>query len=296
MRKMALPDLSSPKIATVSCLFVEHLCVIDCASLHPSRGLLGESWIVDVELEGGLDEQGMVLDFGRVKPLIKSLIDETVDHKLLVPLRDPRLRYEEEGAEARLWYRYGDGELYHRSPRSALCLIDRAEISLPAVEAYVAELCAAEMPGNVSDVRITLREEDIPGPAYRYVHGLPKHDGHCQRIAHGHRSRIEVFREGSRCEASERWLAERWRDIYLGSRQDLVPAADGGACYHFRYRAPEGAFELIIGKDRCEVLETASTVEQIAQHAARLLAEREPGVRFRVRAYEGVRKGGIAHV
>ena len=283
----------------VSCLFVEHLCVIDCALLHPRRGLLGESWIVDVELEGGLDEQGMVLDFGRVKPLIKALIDEHVDHRLVVARGDPGLSLEAVGDErTRLRYRYEDGELFHCSPSNALCVLGSDVVTAAAVEAHVGALCAAAMPPNVTAVRIMLRPEHIAGPSYRYVHGLRQHEGNCQRIAHGHRSRVEVFRDGLRCEESERWLADRWHDIYLGSRADLAPGESGREAdtWRFHYRAPQGEFELVIDRRRCELLDTESTVEQIAAYAARLLKSRDPGSSYRVRAYEGVRKGAIADV
>ncbi|HID66548.1 MAG TPA: 6-pyruvoyl tetrahydropterin reductase, partial [Aquificaceae bacterium] len=42
-------------------LFVERLTIVDFSFLHPTRGLLGESWILDVVLEGKLDAQGMIL-------------------------------------------------------------------------------------------------------------------------------------------------------------------------------------------------------------------------------------------
>ena len=126
--------------------------------------------------------------------------------------------------------------------------------------------------------------------------GSPSHDGNCQRIAHGHRSRIEIYRNGQRSEASERWLSERWRDIYIGSRRDIVGKETIGdqPCYHFAYSAPQGEFELTLEQRRCELLDTDSTVECIADYIVDLLRRRDPGARFRVRAYEGVRKGAIS--
>jgi len=280
----------------MACLFVEQLCVIDCASLHPISGLRGESWIVDLQLEGGLDEQGMVFDFGLVKPRVKAVIDDKIDHRLLVPSRSEALSIEIDDSDATLEFRYGDASLYHRSPEDALCLLDTSEVSLRAVEESVAKEIEAVMPANVTGIRVSLREEEIAGAWYRYSHGLRQHDGNCQRIAHGHRSRIEILRDGQRSEASERWLAERWRDAYIACQQDIKgeTTLSQKPCYHFAYSAPQGEFELVVEQRHCELLDTDSTVECIAAHIARLLKERDPDARFQVRAYEGVRKGAIA--
>ena len=279
-------------------LFVEELTVIDCALLDPERGLLGQSWLVDLELEGELDVQGMVFDFGQVKPTVKAVIDDTVDHKLLVPAQAEALDLEQGREETRLRFRTGVGELFHRSPHDALCLLETASVTGASVERHLAAAIETAMPENVSAVHLHLREEAIDGPSYRYVHGLRQHEGNCQRIAHGHRSRIRVWRDGERSEPDERWLAHRWRDIYLGCRTDLQGEVERGgvSCYVFRYRAPQGEFELAIPRSRCDLLDTESTVECIAEHVAKILKQRHPAARFRVRAYEGVRKGAIAEV
>lgn len=278
-------------------LFVEQLTVIDCARLDAESGLVGESWIVDLELEGELDEQGMVLDFGAVKPLVKEAVDDSVDHRLLVPAVAPGLRLAQgPDGDPRLEYAYAGGLLRHRSPQDALCVIDAAVVDHGAVTRHLEALLAPLMPPNVTAARLGLRQEAIFGPSYRYAHGLKKHGGNCQRIAHGHRSRIRVWRDDEQDAEAERWIAERWRDVYLGTREDVVEQLElaGRRCLRFAYTAPQGEFELVLDAARCELLETESTVENIAAHLAGLLARRDPGGRYRVRAYEGVGKGAVA--
>ena len=83
-------------------LFIDNLTVIDFAYLDASRGLVGESWIVDVILGGELDEQGMVFDFGDIKHAIKKRLDDTADHRLLVPADHDQLSLREEDQRIQL--------------------------------------------------------------------------------------------------------------------------------------------------------------------------------------------------
>ena len=66
-------------------LFVEKLVNIDFSYLDVTRGLVGETWWASTSLEGALDQQGMVCDFGTVKKVLREWLDREIDHCLLVP-------------------------------------------------------------------------------------------------------------------------------------------------------------------------------------------------------------------
>lgn len=273
-------------------LFVEHLTVIDCAFLDAQRGLVGESWIVDLELEGELDDQGMVLDFGEVKKKLKKAVDHAADHKLIVPGKSPELDLVLSGEGSGLAFKAATGPIEHQSPAKALCNIDAQTVTAETLAAHVRKAVQKAVPPSVSSVALSLRNERIEGSYYHYTHGLRKHAGQCQRIAHGHRSRLQILVNGRRDERLERQRADRWRDIYLGTSADIV--SHGKGRIRFEYRAGEGEFELELPVERCDLLQTDSTVERIAEHVAAQVAEERPGSKIEIRAYEGVMKGAIA--
>lgn len=273
-------------------LFVEHLTVIDCACLDAQRGLVGESWIVDLELEGALDDQGMVLDFGEVKKRLKKAVDAVADHKLVVPGRAPELELVLSGEGSGLVFRAATGAIEHQAPARALCNVPAAAITAEALAAVIEPALMKVVPASVAAARVRLRNEAIAGSYYHYTHGLKKHAGHCQRIAHGHRSKLQVQVDGRRDERLERQWADRWRDIYLGTSADIV--SHGKGRIRFEYRASEGEFALELPVERCDLLPTDSTVERIAEHLCAQVAAERPGAKVEVRAYEGVMKGAIA--
>lgn len=277
-------------------LFVENLTVIDFAYLHPGRGLVGESWIVDVELDGELDEQGMVFDFSSVKKTIKRVIDETIDHCLAYPARAPNLQARLGDRCELVWHLEDGSRIEHISPRSAICPVDTTEVNRPAVSAMLENLLRQILPTNVVDITLTLREEAIAGPYYHYVHGLKKHLGNCQRIAHGHRSRIHALRDGARDSQLEAHWARQWEDIYIGTEEDIVEDfIERDTRYlRFRYQSEQGEFDLLIPQSRVYLIATDSTVEWLADHLANSSKQRHPESRIRIQAFEGVGKGAIA--
>ena len=274
-------------------LFVKGLTVMDFSSLHAERGLLGESWIVDVTLHGSLDEQGMVLDFSDVKKQVKRLVDERFDHKLVVPIESDCTHIDGDPEQPVVNFTCGSHAetIVHASPPSALCLLDAIAVTTETVAAAIESDLMDIMPPNVEKIEIRLSEEAIDGAFYHYSHGLKQHCGNCQRIAHGHRSRIEIFRNGERDLLLEEQWAERWRDIYIGSREDLVEQSSGK--HHFHYKASQGEYDLVMPAERCYLIDADSTVENLAAHIAEVLGGLNPRDEIRVFAYEGVGKGAV---
>jgi len=289
-------------------LFVRDLTVIDASYLCAERGMVGESWLVDIEMTGELNEMSMLLDFGRVKKSLKAIIDGEVDHRLLIPIESPLCQVQhQENGELCVDFLEPGRSIHLRCPAQAFGLIPAAQITIETVTDYLLALIRRQLPANIDGLRLTLRQESLTTPAYHYSHGLKKHDGNCQRIAHGHRSMIELWVDGARDGELEQEWADRWADIYLGTEEDRVAVDQlelstlgrewvGEQHYGFRYQAPQGEFQLAIPKSACELVDTDTTVELLAHYIARQLKPRLGERSLRVVAYEGVGKGAIAEL
>ncbi|WP_194755681.1 6-carboxytetrahydropterin synthase [Aliidiomarina indica] len=295
-------------------LFVNDLTVIDFSYLCPERGIVGESWIVDILLDGSLNDQSMVLDFGRVKKQVKAIIDQSVDHKLLIPTEHPYTQVTPHANETHYWVDFMRPErsVHLYCPSDAYAFIDAVQIDMTETIRYLQAAIKRELPTNVQGITLTLRSEDISGFYYHYTHGLKKHDGNCQRIAHGHRSAIQVFIDGMRSPAWEQRWSRRWEDIYVGTREDLTSqekltlsplAAKAIGPQHvcYSYVAEQGVFELLLPAEENEVMEKDTTVECIAEYIAQEIkdslndSEYGSAPQVRVIAFEGVGKGAIGY-
>ncbi|MBU3022952.1 6-carboxytetrahydropterin synthase [Aestuariibacter sp. A3R04] len=286
-------------------LFVNDLTVMDFSYLCPKRGMVGESWIVDVILSGDLNDESMIQDFGKVKKNLKRLIDDYVDHKLLIPADYGSVEIVHLGDEEMVDVAFHciDGRLFQLySPAEAYAFIYGESVTMDSVGRYLKEVIATHLPENVDNLLLNLRTEVIESPYYHYTHGLKKHDGNCQRIAHGHRSRIDVFHNGDINPARQRYWASRWQDIYIASREDSIDVAQRKAsgsvpqdrpyaCY--AYEASQGYFEITLPEDSCEVITTDSTVECLAEYIYKQEKLASPEAEIKVLAYEGVGKGAL---
>ena len=290
-------------------LFVNDLTVIDFSYCCEQRGIVGESWIVDVLLEGELNEMSMVLDFGVVKKQIKAIIDEAVDHKLLLPMHSSMITVEKSTTQEDS--EYVDvvserGSYFLQSPTQAFAKLPTKKIDIASVTDFLLKIIKAELPENVSGLTIVLREEIIDTDYYHYTHGLKLHDGNCQRIAHGHRSKIQLFKNDQRDSTLEKQWCDRWQDIYIASEGDRIEKSDiqlsnsalsqlTDKHEYFSYFAPQGRFDIAVPANVLDVVDCDSTVELLADFICRQLKKTNPDDAIKVIAYEGVQKGAIAY-
>ena len=276
-------------------LFVDNLTVMDFSFLDRNRGVVGESWIVDIELSGGLDEQGMVFDFGKIKKQIKQFIDTEVDHRLLVPVASTGCKTTLYDGQLSIEFPLeAGGIITHQSPQDAVFLVDAEVIETHVIINDLQEKLKAILPDNVTGIRINLRNEVIDGAYYHYSHGLQKHLGQCQRIAHGHRSRLEVQIDGERNSGIEKEWADRLRDIYIATECHIIEEFELNGITHTRmaYTAQQGDFAITLPTAQIFTITVESTVENLATCLAAAIAK-ENRVQVLVKAYEGLDKGAF---
>lgn len=287
-------------------LFVNNLTVIDFSYLDIKRGLVGESLIVDITLRGELDHQSMVMDFSKVKKDIKKYIDETIDHAVVIPWDSHQISYFSSGLAAEVTLHTDEGKVdcYVSGPVKSFCPIDSMTINRDVLEKWLTTRINAIMPANIEGVSVSLREEHVGGHYYHYAHGLKKHEGNCQRIAHGHRSAIRIFIDGQRHASWEMFWAERWRDCYLMSEEDVIvdlSKLSSGAqkianekLIASAYTSSQGRFEILIKHGRVEILPYDTTIERIARYINQEMLYMQPDLsNVVVHAFEGIEKGAI---
>jgi 6-pyruvoyl-tetrahydropterin synthase len=274
-------------------LFVNNLTNIDFSYLCPDRGLVGETWLVNIVLKGPIDPQGMVCDFGKVKKTLRTWLDATLDHCLLVPNNAEAIQSHVENGVTVVQLELPQDEYIRvESPSQAITLLDVERITPATAAAWCINQIKPMFGDQITYIHLEFSPEVIDTPYYHYSHGLKKHQGQCQRIAHGHRSKLQIWRNSEPCIQSANEIASLWKDIYVGTRDDCDQ--DDGRHLSFSYEAAQGLFKLTVPKRSCYLIDSDTTVELIAQHFAETLGQKYPNDHIVVKAYEGVGKGAIA--
>lgn len=282
----------STPVSIAMYLFVDQLTNVDFSYLDVERGIVGETWLANFGLGGSLDQTGMICDFGAVKSQFRHWLDENLDHRLVVPVNSPALSYSIANGQINLEWQSQKGVIEMSAPTQAVALIPAETITPEACARWVIDAVTDLMPAQVSKIDLEFTTEAITGSFYHYTHGLKKHHGNCQRIAHGHRSTIALWRDGTRASDLEQQWCDQWCDIYVASMEDIQEQSESHIL--FGYNAPQGDFTLKLPRALCYLIETETTVENIAMHIHSMIKQRHPNNHIKVKAYEGFGKGAIA--
>ena len=297
-------------------LFVNDIDRIDCALFDPSIGIVGQSWFVDVEITGSLDENGFVYDFSHLKKLVKAVLKNSLDHALLIPIMSTHVHYQESNqgeiwnlkAKTKLTGACSDWE--YKCPKGAVYPVRTIKVTKEVLEQECAKLIRHRLPPTIQRVAVNLRPESSKATDafFRYTHGITNHEGLCQRLFHGHRSRIEVEVAGERRHDLEQFIAH---DIFgsivhvaslnqvIESSVELQPRKKAKEIFPVRlsFEGSLGHYEACVPSNRLFLVAEETSIEFIARELAVLIAEKtqlQSGIR--VRCFEGIGKGAVAEL
>jgi 6-pyruvoyltetrahydropterin/6-carboxytetrahydropterin synthase len=119
-----------------------------CERIH------GHNYRTAVEVEDELDENHYVVDFIALKDLTRRITDE-LDHRMLLPTRNPLIRLEEDGPNIRATY----GHRYWSFPREECVLVPIANTTAELLADYIAGRLREAMAGRGWSLPRILRVE-----------------------------------------------------------------------------------------------------------------------------------------
>lgn len=101
---------------------------------HQCESLHGHNYRVGVAVEGAVDSECLfVLDFSVLKRIVRTLVDE-IDHKVLLPTENPKLKFHETGTQLAVDY---FGEPKYVFPRSDCALLPIANTTAEMLAQYL---------------------------------------------------------------------------------------------------------------------------------------------------------------
>jgi 6-pyruvoyl-tetrahydropterin synthase len=289
-------------------LFYKSLTVIDAAVVDSLQGLMGQSWYVDIALTGQRDDEGVIADFSKIKNKIKKIIDETIDHKLIINEKQVNTINDQVSLEIP----FGSNEvqkILYRAPLESVCLIPQGSDE-KSLEAFISSILMQHMPSNVQQVEVSLRQESHP-EMFHYTHGLKQHYGNCQRLFHGHKNTIEVWKNGVRETQWEKKLVQQifkgnihfafWENVVnkkaiQAVEKNPIGILNSKIAIELEYTSSQGNYWATLPANQVFIMPCETTIENIAAFFAQWIKDQwgEPTDKIMVVGFEGIAKGAKA--
>ena len=109
---------------------------------HRCEGLHGHNYRVRVTLDGEIDEESwFVFDFVTLKKIMRRLCDE-IDHKVLLPLQNPKVQVAEDGDTVRVAY---EGKPRYVFPRNDCALLPITNTTVEMLAEMLTDRLRAEL-------------------------------------------------------------------------------------------------------------------------------------------------------
>ena len=312
MQETEFHDDPTDGSAPLGTVFLHDITKLDCAVFDPAKGVVGQTWKVDVTLTGPLGTNGFVYDFGLVKKMVRQTLKSSLDHALIIPINSQAVQFKgmERGERWRMRSKAMRGELdldwEYMGPSGAIFPLRCVSLNRQTIEQEFSRQLRHRLPQELTHVVVALREEELLATeaVFRYSHGIAGHAGMCQRLFHGHRSRLQIHVGDERRPDLEHYVA---RDV-LGTtvhiatpsqfRSGMVEPGTRGKTREpviLGYEGSLGYYEAMLPAERVFCVETETSIECIVQELARLVKREEnTGEKVKVVCYEGADKGAIA--
>jgi len=288
-------------------LFVEHLDTIDCAVFDLLSGIVGRSWWVNLEIEGSVDKEGFIAEFGAIKKQAKKFLKFFIDHKLLVPQHSPHIAKDTSSNQERWIFSFPVfvKPWEYRCPQGAVLEIPTESIEEMFIEQEMEKHFSSSFLPSETKVRFRLEEEIFTENQafYCYTHGLPKHRGYCQRLFHGHRSKIKIWKNTSIDRELEWYITKKTlrNSCHFASRSQVSENLDQlvlGSLGRTEnmitlcYRGTMGEFFAKLPANHVFLLPNEATVEEIGYVIWKQLITDFPNKSaIQIACYEGIGKG-----
>jgi 6-pyruvoyl-tetrahydropterin synthase len=292
-------------------LFYKQLTVLDIGRFDRVHGPMGESYWVNVELTGTLDDEGMLLDFSKCKKLIKSEIDAQVDHRFVLP---KGIDIVESGDQVRFELLFGrENKIDYQAPAESIVATELSHIDDVTLSSYLEQILLKALPSQIKQVKVNLVSEQFENHSwFHYTHGLKFHEGNCQRIFHGHKNTLEVRVNGERSRHWEKFLAHEVfkGNVHFCTIENLVDQqkalshlpdgknwgrVDGLDELEINYKSSQGETRVKLPGHMVFLIPVETTVENLAHFFAMTVSEMvPPHTQVEVKAFEGISKGAYS--
>ena len=137
---------------------------------HQCETLHGHNYRVGVVAEGTIDDECLfVVDFSIIKKMVRRLVDD-IDHKVLLPMKNPKLQITEEGDRVKVAY-YGVPTYIF--PRIDCAMLPIQNTTAEMLAQYLAEQLRCELTkagiSNLGMLELEVEENFGQSAMYRMV-------------------------------------------------------------------------------------------------------------------------------